>query len=92
LTPAKPPAPSVVPTPGAAGGDDEDREVTMWKTAQRSVRQVTEWHVRSQHVARRNALVASTALAARRREHDEAEEFLRSHLERRAFSEAVRPA
>jgi len=41
-----------------------------------SLRRVTEWHVRSQQVSRRNALIASTALAARRRELIEVDEFL----------------
>jgi hypothetical protein len=39
---------------------------------------LTEWHVRSQHISRRNALVASTALAERRRQRVDAEEFLDS--------------
>ncbi len=43
-----------------------------------SFRQLTEWHVRSQQVSRRNALVACTALAARRRQRIDAEEFLES--------------
>ena len=37
------------------------------------------WHVHSQEVARRNAMVASTALTQRRAELDEVEEFLASH-------------
>lgn len=44
-----------------------------------SLRRVTEWHVRSQQVSRRNALVASTALAARRLERVEVDEFLDRH-------------
>lgn len=39
-------------------------------------RAVTDWPVRSQQAARRNALVASTALADRRRERLEVEAFL----------------
>jgi hypothetical protein len=37
---------------------------------------VTHWPVDSQQVSRRNAMVASTALAQRRAELDEVEEFL----------------
>jgi hypothetical protein len=40
---------------------------------------VVRWPVRSQHGARRNALVASTALAERRREQADVEEFLARH-------------
>lgn len=40
------------------------------------------WHVESQQVARRNALVASTALTERRRERLEVEEFLERHSRR----------
>jgi hypothetical protein len=36
----------------------------------------TSWHVTSQQQSRRNALVASTALAQRRKEQSEVEEFL----------------
>lgn len=42
------------------------------------------WHLRAQQQARRNALVASTALAGRRKERDEAEAFLERHLAARA--------
>ena len=45
-----------------------------------------EWHVRSQQVSRRNALVACTALAERRREHEEVEEYLRRHARSRAVA------
>jgi hypothetical protein len=38
--------------------------------------------VQSQHRSRRNALVASTALTQRRREHLEVEEFLARHQRR----------
>jgi len=48
-----------------------------------SFRQLTEWHVRSQHISRRNALVASTALAERRRQRVDADEFLDSLARRR---------
>jgi hypothetical protein len=37
------------------------------------------WHVTSQQQARRNALVASTALTQRRRELLDVEEFLEQH-------------
>lgn len=48
----------------------------MIRTPAQLVRVVGSWPVRSQEAARRNALVASTALTARRRERDEVEEFL----------------
>jgi hypothetical protein len=38
--------------------------------------------VRSQHDACRNALIASTAMAARRRERAEVDDFLAEHLAR----------
>lgn len=38
------------------------------------------WHEHSQIDSRRNALVASTRLAGRRREHVEVDQFLRNHL------------
>jgi hypothetical protein len=40
------------------------------------------WHVRSQQQARRNALVASTALTRQRIERDEVEAFLAWHVRR----------
>jgi hypothetical protein len=45
----------------------------------RLVHTLASWPARSQEAARRNALVAATALAARRRERDEVEEFLAHH-------------
>lgn len=45
---------------------------------------VSQWPVRSQQVARRNAMVACTALADRRRELEDVEEFLARHAETRA--------
>jgi hypothetical protein len=45
---------------------------------------LTRWHVHSQQTARRNALVACTALAGQRRELDEVEEFLAKHAAARA--------
>lgn len=45
---------------------------------------VSQWPVRSQQVARRNAMVACTALADRRRELEDVEEFLAKNAETRA--------
>jgi len=45
------------------------------------VRSVLEWPVRTQQRSRRNALVASTALAQRRRERHEVEQFLQARAE-----------
>ena len=51
----------------------------MWKPpGLRQLNQLSSWPVRSQHGARRNALLASSALAQRRRERVEVEDFLRS--------------
>jgi hypothetical protein len=47
------------------------------------VRDTSRWHVTSQQGARRNALVASTQLADRRRERIDAEEFLGAYLAKR---------
>ena len=65
------------------------RRARLWPTREKlfmltpptlpSLRRVTEWHVRSQQVSRRNALIASTALAARRLERVEVDEFLDNH-------------
>ena len=44
------------------------------------VQAVTQWHVRSVHGSQRNALLACTADAERRRERIEVEEFLDRHL------------
>jgi hypothetical protein len=46
----------------------------------RFVTAVTRWPVESQQQARRNALVATTALAQRRAELDDVEQFLASRL------------
>ncbi|GAB2727249.1 hypothetical protein [Nocardioides pakistanensis] len=56
-----------------------------------------QWPVLSQQVARRNALVASTALAEQRRELAEVEEFLARHTAAHAagpvtLQVSVRPA
>ena len=56
----------------------------MWVTTTQIVRAVAEWPVRSQQVARRNALVCATPLADRRRERIDVEEFLEQHLATRA--------
>jgi hypothetical protein len=47
------------------------------EVASLAFRALGRWAVTSQIGARRNALVASTALARRRRERDDVEEFLR---------------
>ena len=47
----------------------------FWTTP---VRAVTDWPVKTQIGARRNALVAGTALARGRRERDDVEQFLRA--------------
>jgi hypothetical protein len=49
----------------------------------RVVAAAATWHVASQQHARRNALVASTALVERRRELREVEEFLAALGDRR---------
>lgn len=43
---------------------------------------LARWHVRSQEVARRNAMTASTELLRLRIERDEVEEFLAAHRRR----------
>lgn len=50
---------------------------------------VSQWPVRSQQVARRNAMVACTSLADRRRELEDVEEFLARHAEARAAGQAT---
>jgi hypothetical protein len=56
----------------------------MLATPMHVIALVSQWPVRSQQVARRNALVACTALADRRREVEDVEEFLARHAEMRA--------
>ena len=51
-------------------------------TLTRLLTSAATWHVTSQHQARRNALVASTAMTKQRRERDEVEEFLAAHAAR----------
>ena len=41
---------------------------------------VAHWATRSEEQARRNAMAACTALAARRAEHDEVRAFVAAHL------------
>jgi hypothetical protein len=49
----------------------------MWKPDLAApVRALARWHLTSQYGARRNALRACTALAQRRRERDDVEQFL----------------
>jgi hypothetical protein len=50
------------------------------------------WHVTSQQHARRNALVASTALIARREERLDVEEFLAAHAARPAGAPVSSPS
>jgi N-dimethylarginine dimethylaminohydrolase len=45
----------------------------------RPVRHLADWHVNTQIGSRRNALIASTAFAERRKERDEIEAFLSRH-------------
>lgn len=52
----------------------------MWKLRPILPRNMATWHVTSHYGARRNALVASTALASRRQERIEVEEFMERHL------------
>lgn len=51
----------------------------MLRTAARIALAAAKWPVRSQDVARNNALVGCMVLAERRRDLDEAEAFLRRH-------------
>lgn len=52
----------------------------MWtRVLWRPVRHLTDWHVHTQIGSRRNALMASTAIAERRKERDEVEAFLSRH-------------
>lgn len=54
--------------------------------------QLLSWPVRSQQGARRNALVASTALAERRRELADVEEFLARRATARRREETLEVA
>ena len=56
----------------------------MLSFASRAAQALVAWPLSSQHAACRNALVASTALAERRREREEVEDFLERHHAARA--------
>jgi hypothetical protein len=58
----------------------------------RLVEPVRRWPVESQLRARRNAMIASTALAQRRAELEDVEEFLTTLGRRTASEEAARAA
>jgi hypothetical protein len=64
----------------------------MLATPRQFLALVSQWPVRSQQVARRNALVACTALADRRRELEEVEEFLARHAERAGVNTTLQVA
>lgn len=53
--------------------------MTLTHLLHRAAGAVRRWPVESQLGARRNAMIASTALAQRRAELDEVEEFLAAH-------------
>jgi hypothetical protein len=74
VTVATPALPTVVVDP--LGG-------AMTTTPRSKLRTLLTWPVDSQHTARRNALVASTALAQLRHERLEVELFLDEHARRR---------
>lgn len=57
-----------------------------------SLNNLATWHVRSAERSRVNALHASTALAGRRRERDDADAFLERHLAARAVGQDARSA
>jgi hypothetical protein len=57
-------------------------------TPRSALRSLLAWPVESQQAARRNALVASTALAQLRHERAEVERFLEEHARRRTPSRA----
>jgi hypothetical protein len=49
----------------------------MWKPDPwTAVRELARWHVTTQYGARRNALLACTAFAQRRQEHDDVDNIL----------------
>jgi hypothetical protein len=54
----------------------------LQRTPWRLVTAAAHWHVTSQQHARRNALVASTALMQRRRDLQDVEDFLAEHAAR----------
>jgi hypothetical protein len=57
-------------------------------TPRSMLRSLITWPVESQQAARRNALVASTALAQLNHERAEVERFLEEHARRRTTSAA----
>jgi hypothetical protein len=57
-----------------------------------SVATLLRWPVESQQTSRRNALLASTALAQVRAERDEIDCFLEAHARRRTAAAAHRAA
>ena len=61
-----------------------------WRLPARALRAATHWPVASQQVARRNALVSSTALASRRQELADVEEFLARHTARHTARHSAR--
>jgi hypothetical protein len=60
----------------------------LQRTPWRLVNAAANWHVASQQQARRNALVASTALTARRQEQRDVDDFL-AELEARRSTPAL---
>jgi hypothetical protein len=61
-------------------------------TGRRLLAAVTRWPVESQQPARRNAMIASTALAQRRAELDDVEQFLASRHGSTALEVAAQAA
>ncbi|MEP7089681.1 MAG: hypothetical protein ABI776_06175 [Nocardioidaceae bacterium] len=64
----------------------------LQQTPWRLIEAAASWPVTSQHQARRNALVASTALAEQRRERIDVEEFLAGYVALLEPSADVDPA
>ncbi|MBI2245337.1 MAG: hypothetical protein HYU55_15860 [Nocardioides sp.] len=62
------------------------------RTYDRSIARMRRWPVESQLGARRNAMVAATALAQQRAERDEVEEFLAARRQPPAAAVAARAA
>jgi hypothetical protein len=63
--------------------------LTPWATPLRVARALSRWPVDSQLHARRNALVASTELAARTHERRQVDEYLAGHARRWAAEHPV---
>jgi hypothetical protein len=83
------------------GGDDAEADLTYRRgydtigendmyTPAHLVITAVRWPVESQQRARRNAMIASNALAQRRVELDEVEEFLATNVERLGQEAAAR--